>query len=67
MIVSYNDVTGPVTLRTPKGEAEAFIEWLLNTNTWKEYPDVLYDKALRVRKRLLEQSERRAKAVPRVS
>jgi hypothetical protein len=60
MRLTVLDVAGnPEHLITPKGEAEEFLVWMLTTNTWKQYPEVLYDKALRVRKKLLEQGERK--------
>lgn len=35
---------------------QSFIQWLLNTSLWKEYPEtLLLDKCLRLRKELIEE------------
>jgi hypothetical protein len=61
MRLTVLDVAGnPEHLITPKGEAEEFLTWMLTTNTWKEYPEILYDRAIRARKALLERGERKA-------
>lgn len=60
MRITVLDVSGREEfLITPKGVAEDFLRWLLTTNSWKEHPEVLYDKAVRVRKTLIEQGERK--------
>ena len=51
MRIHYTDISeGACLLDASDEKITALLSWVLNTNLWKQYPDILYDRVTRWRK-----------------
>lgn len=51
MLIPYTDISeGAIHIAAPDEKITELLAWILNTNLWKQYPEILYDRVTRWRK-----------------
>lgn len=51
MLIPYTDISeGAVNIDAKDEKITELLAWILNTNQWKQWPEILYDRVVRWRK-----------------
>jgi thiamine phosphate synthase YjbQ (UPF0047 family) len=55
---TYDNYSQPEEYEVSTDTVRVFVEWLLNTRQWRHTPELLVDRADRLRKALLQDKQR---------
>lgn len=67
MLIPYTDISeGAVNIDAKDEKITELLAWILNTNQWKQWPEILYDRVVRWRKDALTDAVKLPLPVPAV-